>query len=62
MPSDPNKMKDPVDVWYRDHLRLWTTVPFLAVQQPSYSDINKKEENYTESFDNAEKLLRKLIE
>ena len=61
IPSDPNKMKDPVDVWYRDHLRLWTTVPFLAVQQPSYSDINKKEMNYTESFDNAEKLLRKLI-
>jgi hypothetical protein len=61
MPKDPEKMTKAIDTWYHDHIRIWTTVPFLAVQRPSKSDIQDKEEDYLHMFKDAETKLRKLL-
>jgi hypothetical protein len=62
-PTDPSTFKDPIDVYYADSFRIWTTVPYLSAQRPGKSDINETERNdksdYTSAFDEAEqKLLR----
>jgi hypothetical protein len=49
--------KDPIDVYYADTLRIWTTVPFFAKQRPSESDIEKGVKDYTEMFNRSEKKL-----
>jgi hypothetical protein len=56
-PTDPDKFKDPIDVYYPDNFRIWTTVPYLAGQRPSKSDIQKGEKDYTNYFAEAEKKL-----
>jgi len=61
MPSDPEKMTQAIDTWYKSHLRLWTTVPFIAIQRPSYSDNENKTEDYTQIFKDSETTLRKLL-
>jgi len=60
-PTDPSKFKDPIDVYYADSFRIWTTVPYLSAQRPGKSDIEQHVGNvdYNELFDKAEqKLLR----
>jgi len=61
MPKDPNKMTIELDSWYRQHLRLWVTVPFIAIQRPGHSDIQDKNEDYTQRFKDSETELRKLL-
>jgi hypothetical protein len=56
-PEDP---KDPIDVFYADNLRLWTTTPFFAKQRPGKSDISNNTEDYNSLFDEAEKTLINL--
>lgn len=62
-PSKPAQYKDPIDVYYADTFRIWTTAPYLSAQRPGDSDINKDQKkgvsDYTSAFDKAEqKLLR----
>jgi GR25 family glycosyltransferase involved in LPS biosynthesis len=61
-PPTPAQFKDPIDVYYADTFRIWTTVPYLAAQRPGKSDIETERKglmDYTSSFDKAEqKLLR----
>ena len=47
----------PIDVYYAKQLRIATTHPFLAIQQPSYSDIENGAMDYTKVFINAENTL-----
>jgi len=58
-PTDPAKFKDPIDVYYPDHFRMWTTVPYLAGQRPGKSNIEKGEQDYTKYFAAAEQKLMK---
>jgi GR25 family glycosyltransferase involved in LPS biosynthesis len=46
-----------VDVHYRNHFNMWCTLPHLATQKTSYSDIEKIEKDYTLSFENSHKFL-----
>jgi hypothetical protein len=46
-----------VDVHYRNHFKMWCTLPHLATQKTSYSDIEKIEKDYTLSFENSHKFL-----
>jgi hypothetical protein len=61
IPKTAADMKDPIDVWYSNHLRIWTTYPFLAVQRPAVSDIEQKTANYTDLFESAESKLGSMI-
>ena len=58
IPKTPQTMKDPIDVWYSAHMRIWTTTPFLAVQRPTQSDIENKNMDYSALFDSAESMLK----
>jgi len=61
IPKTPQTMKDPIDLWYSKHMRIWTTTPFLAVQRPTQSDIENKNTDYTALFDSAESALTSQI-
>lgn len=50
------KNPGPIDVFYADHLRIWTVAPYLAKQRVSPSDIGTKGE-YTHLFIEAENKL-----
>jgi len=58
-PTHPNDFQHPIDVYYADTLRIWTTTPYLSKQRPGASDIvgDKKVEDYTHLFDDAEAML-----
>jgi len=57
-PKNPEHYKDPVDVYYTDTFRIWTTTPYLAKQRPGESDIGEKMvKDYTGLFDVAERTL-----
>lgn len=49
----------PIDVYYEQRFRIWTQVPYLAIQRPGPSDIGTKqnESDYTDIFKDAEALL-----
>lgn len=65
MPSNPEMMTDAsnqvIDQWYKKHLRIWVTVPFLAIQRPMHSDLEDKNVDYTQAFKDAETDLRKRL-
>lgn len=53
-----NNYKDgPIDVYYKDKMRLWMTNPHIAVQRPGPSDIENGERNYNKLFDDASSKL-----
>ena len=62
IPNDPKRIHETeiIDVWYKKHMRLWTTVPFLAVQRPSKSDIENRSTDYTDSFQTSAAVLQRL--
>ena len=51
----------PIDVFYRNTLRIWTVVPFIAIQRPSHSDIENEHKDYTDIFKTAEATILKSI-
>jgi GR25 family glycosyltransferase involved in LPS biosynthesis len=63
-PTNPATFKDPIDVYYADTCRIWTTTPYLAAQRPGPSDINESHKkgvsDYTSVFEQAEQKLLKL--
>jgi GR25 family glycosyltransferase involved in LPS biosynthesis len=59
----PGLFKDytkPIDMYYADTQRIWTTVPFFAKQRASMSDIQGRVEDYTDIFNQSEKKLLDL--
>ena len=59
-PQSIDDYKDPIDVYYADTLRIWTTAPFFARQRPSKSDIEEGVKDYTDFFNRSEKKLLAL--
>lgn len=47
----------PIDVYYKEKMRLWMTNPHIAVQRPGLSDIENGETNYNKLFDDASRKL-----
>ena len=47
----------PIDVLYRNHFRVWTSVPFLARQIPGYSSCMAEAVNYDGVFANSLKYI-----
>ena len=53
-----NTYKDgPIDVYYKENMRLWMTNPHIAVQRPGLSDIENGDTNYNTLFDDASRKL-----
>ena len=49
-----------IDLLYRETMRMFTTLPFLARQAKSFSNIQKRKMNYTTEMNNSEKVLTSL--
>lgn len=47
----------PIDVYYKEKMRLWLTNPHIAVQRPGVSDIENGQTDYGVLFDNASRQL-----
>ena len=47
----------PIDVLYQYYFKIWTCIPFLAIQTPGYSSINLVNVNYNESFRKSVKFI-----
>jgi len=60
IPKDDENIKI-IDVFYSEKLRMWTRVPYLAVQCPSASDIEHKNVNYNKYFQKSEQRLLKRL-
>lgn len=57
-PKHPDNFKNPIDVYYADTFRIWTSTPYLSKQRPGQSDIGENQtEDYTDLFDTAERTL-----
>ena len=41
-------------------MKIVTPVPFIAIQEESYSDTTRKDENYTSMFDTSERLISSI--
>jgi hypothetical protein len=53
-----NTYKDgPIDVYYKESMRLWMTNPHIAVQRPGPSDIENGHTNYNTVFADASRKL-----
>lgn len=50
-----------IDVFYTEHMQLWTTIPFLAIQQISHSNIIKKHANYNSLFKGSTQRFKKTL-
>jgi hypothetical protein len=62
IPNNPSEMHDQstdcIDTWYRfNHIRVWTTAPFLAFQTPSFSDLSQTFADSDELYKISEYLL-----
>lgn len=63
-PRHIDNFKKPIDVFYADNFRIWTTVPFIAKQRPSISDIQDNPDgaiDYNSTFDEAESKLKNAM-
>lgn len=56
-PKEISEYKIPIDVYYSQNFRIWTTLPFFAKQRASQSDIESGVADYTGLFDAAEKKI-----
>jgi hypothetical protein len=43
----------PIDVYYKEKMRLWMTNPHISTQRPGVSDIEQGESNYNKLFDDS---------
>jgi hypothetical protein len=59
-PEVIDEYMDPIDLYYANTLRIWTTAPFFAKQRPSKSDIEERIRDYSELFNDSEKKLLAL--
>ena len=46
-----------IDVFYEESVRLWCTIPYIAVQKAGKSDILNKDVNYSDVFKDSEQKL-----
>ena len=60
MDWDPDK-NGQVDVYYSKQLRIITTLPLIAKQRASVSDIEQEAKDYLHLFIDSEKLIKKLL-
>ena len=51
----------PIDVYYSDQYRVVTTHPILAVQRPGVSDIKQEKADYTDHFEETDRVLQSLL-
>jgi hypothetical protein len=57
-PTSPDDYKDPIDVYYANAFRIWTSTPYIAKQRPGKSDISEQPtDDYTDFFDTSERIL-----
>jgi hypothetical protein len=49
----------PIDVYYKEKMRLWMTNPHIAVQRPGASDIQNRQTDYSTLFTKASRQLQR---
>ncbi len=50
-----------IDIFYEESIRLWCTVPYIAVQKPGKSDILKNDVDYLDQFADSEQKLTEFL-
>ena len=50
-----------IDMYYEDNLRVWITLPYLAIQAPSHSSIEKKFINYGNIIQNSTRRFKRTL-
>jgi len=50
-----------IDFFYKEKLRLWITIPYLAIQTPGKSDIQLKLEDHTALFLRSERQFCRML-
>ena len=50
-----------IDLYYREKFIMWATYPSIAVQNPSYSNIERNKRNYTPIMKNAEAKMKNIL-
>jgi len=56
-PKDISDFNRVIDLFYPDNFRLWVSVPYLTGQRPNVSDIESKDTDYTDLFNESEQRL-----
>jgi hypothetical protein len=51
----------PIDRFYSDNLRIWTTEPYIAKQLPGESDIVCEHADYLAQYNDAEVILSNML-
>jgi hypothetical protein len=51
-----------IDLYYRENLRMWATVPYIAVQAPGHSSIEGKRVDHVKGLKESEGVLRSVLE
>ena len=49
-----------IDVYPRNKFKIITPIPFIAIQDESYSDLEKKNTNYTYLFSKSEEIINSI--
>lgn len=50
-----------IDMFYEENLRVWITLPYLAIQAPSHSSIEKKFANYANAFQGSTRRFKRTL-
>ncbi len=58
----PDNLPMIADLYYKDNVRMWATVPYLAYQTPSFSNIQNEYKNYKTEFIKPETLLKEMLQ
>jgi hypothetical protein len=56
-----NMKMDVIDMYYEKNFRMWVTIPYLAIQHASHSNIEKKHVNYGSIFTKSGRTLKKVL-
>lgn len=50
-----------IDVWYSNTFKSVSSYPIIAVQTPSFSDLNEKDVDYTDYYKNSENAINEFL-
>lgn len=50
-----------IDMFYENKLQVWITLPYLAIQAPSHSSIEKKFTNYSNAFQGSTRRFKRTL-
>jgi hypothetical protein len=61
MDKSVEELDEPCDWYFRNYMRMWTTVPFIAQQQSGMSDISNIYKDSIDLYAGAEQALGNIL-